>query len=41
MSLTLDPEIAAALTPLAGFAPPAVGNIAGHRAVWEPIIGAA
>jgi acetyl esterase/lipase len=25
----------------AGFAPPAVGDIAGRRAIWEPIIGAA
>jgi hypothetical protein len=43
MSLTLDPEIAAALAPMAesGFAPPAVGDIAGRRAMWEPIIGAA
>jgi acetyl esterase/lipase len=43
MSLTLDPEIAAALVPMAesGFAPPAVGDIAGRRAMWEPIIGAA
>jgi hypothetical protein len=24
-----------------GFAPPAVGEIAGRRAIWEPIIGAA
>jgi hypothetical protein len=43
MSLTLDPEIAAALAPMAesGFAAPAVGDIAGRRAMWEPIIGAA
>ena len=43
MSLTLDPEIAAALAPMAesGFAPPAVGDIAGRRAMWEPIIGPA
>jgi hypothetical protein len=43
MSLTLDPEIAAALAPMAeaGFAPPAVGDIAGRRAMWEPIISAA
>ena len=43
MSLTFDPEIAAALAPMAesGFAPPAVGDIAGRRAMWEPIIGAA
>lgn len=39
MSLTLDPEIAAALAPMAeaGFPPPAVGDIAGRRAMWEPI----
>jgi hypothetical protein len=43
MSLTLDPETAAALAPMAesGFAPPAVGDIAGRRATWERIIGAA
>ena len=43
MSLNLDPEIAAAPAPMAesGFAPPAVGDIAGRRALWEPIIGAA
>jgi acetyl esterase/lipase len=43
MGLTFDPEIAAALAPMAesGFAPPAVGDIAGRRAMWEPIIGAA
>jgi hypothetical protein len=43
MPLTFDPEIAAALAPMAesGFAPPAVGEIAGRRAVWEPIIGVA
>jgi acetyl esterase/lipase len=43
MSLTLDPEIAAALAPMAasGFAPPAVGDIEGRRTLWEPIIGAA
>jgi acetyl esterase/lipase len=43
MSLTLDPEIAAALAPMAesGFTPPAVGDVAGRRAMWEPIIGAA
>jgi hypothetical protein len=42
MPLTFDPEIAAALAPMAesGFAPPAVGDIAGRRAIWEPIIGA-
>jgi acetyl esterase/lipase len=41
MALTLDPEIAAALAPMAGFTPPPVGDIAGRRAAWEPIIGAA
>lgn len=41
MAFTLDPEIAAALAPMAGFTPPPVGDIAGRRAVWEPIIGAA
>jgi acetyl esterase/lipase len=43
MSLTFDPEIAAALAPMAeaGFTPPAVGDIAGRRAMWEPIICAA
>jgi acetyl esterase/lipase len=43
MSLTFDPEIAAALAPMAesGVTPPAVGDVAGRRAMWEPIIGAA
>ncbi|WP_306212511.1 alpha/beta hydrolase [Actinoplanes sp. RD1] len=41
MSLSLDPQIAEALAPMAGFTPPAAGDIAGRRAVWEPIIGAA
>ena len=43
MALTYDPEIAAALAPMAGsgFNPPAVGDIEGRRAMWEPIIGAA
>jgi acetyl esterase/lipase len=43
MPLTFDPEIAAALAPMAasGFTPPAVGDVAGRRAMWEPIIGAA
>jgi len=45
MSLTLDPEIAAALAPMAGAMaatePPAVGDVAGRRALWEPVIGAA
>lgn len=43
MPLTFDPEIAAALAPMAeaGLTPPAVGDIDGRRAMWEPIIGAA
>jgi acetyl esterase/lipase len=45
MSLSLDPEIAEALAPMAGAMadalPPAVGDIAARRAMWEPIIGAA
>jgi acetyl esterase/lipase len=43
MPLTFDPEIATALAPMAqsGFTSPAVGDIAGRRAMWEPIIGAA
>ncbi|MFJ9908969.1 alpha/beta hydrolase [Streptomyces sp. NPDC101152] len=45
MSLSLDPEIAAALAPMtgamAGITPPAVGDVAAQRALWEPIIGAA
>ncbi|MET1074494.1 MAG: alpha/beta hydrolase [Umezawaea sp.] len=41
MSLTLDPEIAEALAPMAGVTPPAVGDIAARRAFWEPVIGAA
>ncbi|WP_033343158.1 alpha/beta hydrolase [Catenuloplanes japonicus] len=41
MSLSLDPEIAAALAPMAGVTPPAVGDIEGRRAFWEPVIGAA
>jgi len=45
MSISLDPEIAAALAPMAGAMaeakPPAVGDIEGRRAMWEPIIGAA
>jgi acetyl esterase/lipase len=45
MSLSWDPEIAAALAPMAGAMadapPPAVGDIAARRALWEPIIGAA
>ncbi|OXM68543.1 alpha/beta hydrolase [Amycolatopsis vastitatis] len=45
MSLSLDPEIAEALAPMAGAmadaTPPAVGDIEARRAMWEPIIGAA
>jgi hypothetical protein len=45
MTLSLDPEIAAALAPMAGAmadaTPPAVGDVAARRAMWEPIIGAA
>jgi acetyl esterase/lipase len=43
MSFTFDPEIAAALAAMAdaGFISPPVGDIAGRRAMWEPIIGAA
>ncbi|OLF15215.1 alpha/beta hydrolase [Actinophytocola xanthii] len=45
MSLSLDPQIAEALAPMAGAmadaTPPAVGDIAARRAMWEPIIGAA
>lgn len=45
MALSLDPEIAQALAPMAGAmadaTPPAVGDIAARRAMWEPIIGAA
>src|SRR3954467_14169960 len=45
MTLSLDPEIAAALAPMAGAMaeakPPAVGDVEGRRAMWEPIIGAA
>lgn len=45
MSLSLDPEIAEALAPMAGAmadtTPPAVGDVATRRALWEPIIGAA
>ena len=43
MPLSLDPEIAAALAPMAesGFTAPPVGDVAGRRALWEPIIGAA
>ncbi|HEX6343594.1 alpha/beta hydrolase [Umezawaea sp.] len=45
MPLSLDPEIARALAPMAGAmaeaVPPAVGDVAARRALWEPIIGAA
>jgi acetyl esterase/lipase len=45
MALSLDPEIAEAPAPMAGAmadaTPPAVGDIAARRALWEPIIGAA
>ncbi|MDL5198831.1 alpha/beta hydrolase [Streptomyces sp. ALI-76-A] len=45
MALSLDPEVAQAPAPMAGAradaTPPAVGNIAARRAMWEPIIGAA
>lgn len=45
MSLHLDPEIATALAPMAGAmaeaTPPAVGDVDGRRAIWEPILAAA
>jgi acetyl esterase/lipase len=45
MSLSLDPEIAEALAPMAAAmadaTPPAVGDVEARRALWEPIIGAA
>lgn len=45
MSFSLDPEVAAALAPMgeamAAATPPAVGDIAGRRALWEPILAAA
>ncbi|MFF0767326.1 alpha/beta hydrolase [Nonomuraea wenchangensis] len=45
MSLSLDPEIAEALAPMADAMAeairPEVGDIEGRRAFWEPIIGAA
>ncbi|GAB3164181.1 alpha/beta hydrolase [Myceligenerans halotolerans] len=45
MSFTLDPEVASALAPMgeamAATTPPAVGDIAGRRAMWEPILAAA
>ncbi|NJP91882.1 alpha/beta hydrolase [Nonomuraea sp. FMUSA5-5] len=45
MSLSLDPEIAEALAPMAEamaeVTRPEVGDVEGRRAFWEPIIGAA
>ncbi|WP_431878597.1 hypothetical protein [Amycolatopsis sacchari] len=41
MALSLDPEIAEALAPMAGATAPAVGDVAARRALWGPIIGAA
>jgi acetyl esterase/lipase len=45
MTFTLDPEFAAAIAPMgeamAGATPPAVGDIEGRRAMWEPILAAA
>ena len=45
MSFTLDPGVAAALAPMgeamAATTPPAVGDIAGRRALWEPVLAAA
>jgi acetyl esterase/lipase len=45
MPLSLDPQIAEALAPMAGAmadaTPPAVGDVPARRALWEPIIGAA
>ncbi|WP_410573598.1 alpha/beta hydrolase [Amycolatopsis sp. cmx-4-61] len=41
MTLNLDPEIAAALAPMAGAPRPAAGDVAARRAFWEPVIGAA
>ncbi|MGW0571123.1 alpha/beta hydrolase [Streptomyces tauricus] len=45
MSLSLDPEFAQVFAPMAeamaGTTPPAVGDVAARRALWEPIIGAA
>jgi hypothetical protein len=44
MSFSLDPEVAAALAPMgeamAATTPPAVGDIDGRRAMWEPILAA-
>jgi len=45
MTLNLDPEVAAALAPMgeamAATTPPAVGDITGRRAMWEPILALA
>ncbi|ONI77582.1 alpha/beta hydrolase [Kribbella sp. ALI-6-A] len=45
MSFTLDPEVARAMAPMgeamAGTTPPAVGDVDGRRALWEPILDAA
>jgi acetyl esterase/lipase len=44
VSLTLDPEVADAMAPMgeamAGMTPPAVGDVAARRAMWEPILDA-
>lgn len=44
MPFSLDPEVAAALAPMgeamAAMTPPAVGDVAGRRALWEPILAA-
>ena len=41
MTLSLDPQIAGALAPMAEVKQPAVGDVPGRRAMWEPIIGGA
>jgi acetyl esterase/lipase len=45
MTLTYDPEFAAAMAgmaeAMAGVQPPAVGDVEGRRAMWEPILAAA
>jgi len=45
MAFNLDPEVAAALAPMgeamAASTPPPIGDIAGRRAMWEPILAAA
>lgn len=45
MALSLDPALAAALAPMAeamaDTTPPAVGDVEGRRALWEPIIAQA